>query len=208
MSDKMVTFECGHPLPSYPPALHAEQTALIAEMIREMLAPVVSSIAKALDNNTQAMEQLAAAQLIQNDRLEALEKQVRLNTPISPQQVRYLNNAIREKARRLLYERKIEDGKATTKLAGCIRKGLLAQYGMAAIQEIPRHEYKVALGWIETWMNALSVLDVVKEARKRREEEDLAKAEQPANPDGAAAHAGMDDQHGKPDLPGNCGGMG
>lgn len=207
MNDKMVSFEGGHPLPTdYGNALPAAQTAIIAEMMQQMLAPVISSIAKALDNNTQAMEQLSAAQMIQNDRLEALEKQVRLNTPITSQQSRYLNNAIRERARSLLHDRRIDDGRATTKLAACIRKGLLAQYGISAMQEIPRHEYKVALGWIEIWMNALSVLDIAKEARKRHEQQNMENAEPAADMDGAKALAGTGNQHDQPGMPESGGG--
>ena len=47
------------------------------------------------EHNAQALEQLAGAQKVQNDRLEALEKQIRLNTLVTPQQVRYMNDAIR-----------------------------------------------------------------------------------------------------------------
>ena len=178
-----------------------EQTAIIAEVIQQMLAPVFSSIAKALDNNTQAMEQLASAQMIQNDRLEALEKQVRLNTPITPQQKRYLNDAIKNRARGLLHDRHIDDSKATTKLAAIIRKGMLAQFGVASMQEIPRHEYTVAYGWIEMWMNALSVLDIAKEARKRREAENMADAERAEDTDAASANARTNDQPGKQNMP-------
>lgn len=151
---------------NYP--LPAEQVNLIAELVQQMLAPVVTSIAKALDNNTKAMEQMASAQMVQNDRLDALEKQVRLNTPVTAQQAKYLSNAIKDRARKLLADRKFsDDKKAVTKLSGMIRKGLMAYYGITAMAEIPRHEYKVALGWIEMWNDFIKIMDVVKDAKKR-----------------------------------------
>lgn len=150
----------------------AAQVNLIAELVQQMLAPVVTSIAKALDNNTKAMEQMASAQMVQNDRMDALEKQVRLNTPVTAQQARYLNNAIKDRARKLLSDRKFaDDKKAVTKLSGMIRKGLMAYYGITAMAEIPRHEYKVALGWIEMWNDFIKVADVIKDAKKRISEE-------------------------------------
>ena len=150
----------------------AAQVNLIAELVQQMLAPVVTSIAKALDNNTKAMEQMASAQMVQNDRMDALEKQVRLNTPVTAQQARYLNNAIKDRARKLLSDRKFaDDKKAVTKLSGMIRKGLMAYYGITAMAEIPRHEYKVALGWIEMWNDFIKVADVIKDAKKRISED-------------------------------------
>ena len=134
-------------------------------MIAELMKPVVAAIGKALENNTAALEQLASAQSIQNERLAELEKQIRLQTPVTNQQVKYLNDAAKKRARELLDKRGISDQKAVMKLAGAIRKAVLARYGISHLREVPKHEYTVAMGQIGMWSDLLTVMDVVKEAR-------------------------------------------
>lgn len=152
---------------------------VLGEMIKELMRPVMQTIGKMLENNTAALEQLSAAQSVQNDRLSALEKQIRLQTPVSGKQVSYLNDAIRARARELLDKRGVDDGKATVKLGNCIRKAVLSRYGVSTLREVPKHEYNVAMQQIGMWSDALTVRDVVKEARSRAES-----AEQSAGMDG------------------------
>ena len=140
--------------------------------ITQIMKPVMETVSKLLENNTAALEQLSAAQSIQNDRLEALEKQIRLQTPVTAKQVTYINEAIRDKARELLdkYER-ADDAKAVKKLGNAIRKAVLSRYGVSCLHEIPRHEYYVAIGQIGMWSNALTVRDIVREAKERERED-------------------------------------
>lgn len=107
---------------------------------------------------------------MQNDRLEALERQIRLNTPVTRQQVRYLSAAMKEHALELLDKSSVSDPKAVRKLVGIIKKDVLSHYGITALEEIPKHEYNVAMHNIGTWNNMRIVREVVKEARKREEE--------------------------------------
>ena len=146
-----------------------EQKALSAA-ITEIMRPVIQSMAKLLQQNAEALDRLASAQAVQNNRLEALEKQIRLQTPITPKQAQYLNEAIRAKARELLDKRELSGDKwAVTKLGNAIRRDVLARYGISGIREIPRHEYPVAMSQIGMWSNALVIRDVTKEARERAE---------------------------------------
>ena len=85
--------------------LVADPNAL-SHIITELMRPVMQTIGKMLENNTAALEQLSSAQSIQNDRLEALERQIRLQTPVTSKQVTYLNDAIRQRARALLDKKK------------------------------------------------------------------------------------------------------
>ena len=156
----------------------------LGEIITKLMRPVMQTMSKMLENNTAALEQLSAAQSVQNDRLEALEKQIRLQTPVSGKQVSYLNDAIRARARDLLDKRDVNDSKATVKLGNAIRKAVLSRYGVSGLREIPKHEYNVALQQIGMWSDALTVRDVVKEARKRAE-----LAEQSSGVDGEEAPA-------------------
>ena len=140
---------------------------VLSSVVKELLQPVMQSMAKILENNTAALEQLSSAQSVQNDRLEALERQIRLQTKVDSKQASYLNNAIRQRSRELLSKREIEDRKAITKLGNHIRKAVLARYGISSLRDVPKHEYTVAMQQIEIWNNALLVGDVVKDARER-----------------------------------------
>ena len=149
-----------------------ETNQAISAVITEIMRPMMQAIGKMLEKNVEAMERLAATQTVQNNRLEALEKQIRLQTPITSKQAQYLNDAIRTKSRELLDKRDLyDDKKAVTKLGNAIRKDVLARYGITSLREIPRHEYQVAMNQIGMWNNALIIRDVVKEARERLEGE-------------------------------------
>ena len=150
--------------------LTPEQTSVIPAIVQQMMGPLVEAMAKLLENNTAALQQLSAAQQVQNDRLEALERQIRLNTPVTRQQVRYLSAAMKEHTLELLDKSSISDPKTVRKLAGIIKKDVLADYGITTLEEIPKHEYNVAMHNIKTWNNMRIVREVVKEARKREEE--------------------------------------
>lgn len=144
-----------------------DSSEALGAMIQTILSPVLEAMANVMRSNTEALEQIAAAQKIQADRMEALEKQIRLNTPITKQQEKYLNDAIRTKARELLFKRGIEEDKAARKLGSAIKKSVLARYGISSMREIPKHEYGVALSQINLWNDAMCVRDVIREARSR-----------------------------------------
>lgn len=157
--------------------LTPEQAQIIPAVIQQVLGPVMAQMTEMLRNNTEALNQLASAQQMQCDRMEALERQIRLNTLVTPQQVRYINDAIRARARDLLDKRGVDDDRSTRKLSNAIRKSILSRYGVAALHEIPKHEYSVAMNYVGTWNDMLSVRDVVKEARTHAaEKNDMAGA--------------------------------
>ena len=53
-------------------------TLLVANIMNQLMRPLLEDIGKLLKNNTEAMEQIAASQDVIRNRMEALEKQVRL----------------------------------------------------------------------------------------------------------------------------------
>ena len=163
-------------------ALPQETVQIISLVVRDMMAPVMESISKMLANNTQAMEQIASAQQITSERIAALEKRVRLQTPLSKSQENCINGAIRARARELLDPRGFaEDKKAVTKLCGIIRKSVLARYGVGSLREAPAYDYETAMKQVGMWNDRLAIRDVEKEARAR--EAAMALAEQPAADD-------------------------
>ena len=155
----------GAQVPTDPVLAAAVNTAL-----REFVAPLMASLAELMANNTEALQYLASQQKVQTDRMEALERQIRLNTLVTPTQVRYINDAIRKRAREILSKKDLDDAKSVTRLSASIRKAVLSRYGVAALHEIPKHEYTVALQQIGTWNDALAVLDITRDARKRKED--------------------------------------
>ena len=165
----------------------------LGEAVAQIMRPVMEAIGEMLKGNAEALERLAATQSIQNDRLEALEKQIRLNTPITTKQAGYINQAIRAKARELLDKKGVrDDRKAETKLGSAIRRDVLSRYGVGGVREIPKHEYPVAMAQIDMWNNALILRDVVREVRAR-EEKDMACAQPSAGVDDQQAYeAGCD----------------
>lgn len=168
-----------------------------ATIITEVMRPFMQAMGKMLEKNVEAIDRLSAAQTIQNDRLEALEKQIRLQTPVTTKQAQFLNDAIRAKARELLDKRGLADNKkAVTRLGNCIRKDVLARYGIAGLREIPRHEYQVAMSQIGMWSNALTLRDIVREAREYVQAA-VEMAGQASGVDGAQAVSGADHQLGE-----------
>lgn len=143
----------------------------LGQIVAEIISPVMKTIGKLLENNTAALEQLSSAQSVQNDRLEALEKQIRLQTLVTSKQVYYLNDSIRMRARELLDKRSVGDKKAITKLGNLIRKSVLARYGVSSLRDVPKHEYNVALSQIGMWNDILSVRTVAAQFRNNAEME-------------------------------------
>ncbi len=155
-------------LPQGKQRLSPEQLEIIRLTVGEIINPVFEAFAKILKNNTAALDQIASAQQVQADRLEALEKQVRLNTPVTGTQATYINNAIRERSRVLLSKYGLEnDKRAVTRLGNMIRKSVLTRYGVGGIRDIPRHEYSVALSQIAIWNQILQIKDIAEEAKNR-----------------------------------------
>lgn len=169
--------------------ISSEQLGMV---VSEMMRPLAVALADALKNNTAALEQIAATQSIQNERMAALEKQIRLQTPVTPRQVTYLNDAIRARACELLNAEGVRDGLATKRLGNAIRKAVLMRYGISGLREVPKHEYSVALSQIGLWNDAMTVWDVAKEAKDRAEMA-LAAVEPAAGLDGNAPDEGQAD---------------
>ena len=138
-------------------------------MLTRLLSPVLDAMGRMMRLNAEALDRMAATQKVMGDQVAALEKQVRLNTPVTPTQVRHCNDAIRRRARELLAKRELaDDAKAVKALGGMIRKAVLARYGVGALHEVPKHEYSVALSLVATWNDALAVRDVVKKVRDEK----------------------------------------
>ena len=181
-------------------ALSPETVEVVSVVVRDIMAPLMESIGKMLKHNTEAMEQIAAAQTLTSQRIADLEKRVRLQTPMTKTQEKYIGDAIRARARELLDTKGYaDDKKAVTKLSGAIRKSVLTRWGVSSLREAPAYDYETALKQIGMWSDFMAIRDVTKEARKRAEMA-MVPTEQPAGMDGQEALARPDDQPGKPNM--------
>ena len=178
-------------------ALSPETVEVVSVVVRDIMAPLMESIGKMLKHNTEAMEQIAAAQTLTSQRIADLEKRVRLQTPMTKTQEKYIGDAIRARARELLDAKGYaDDKKAVTKLSGAIRKSVLTRWGVSSLREAPAYDYETALKQIGMWSDFMAIRDVTKEARKRAEMA-MVPTEQPAGMDGQEALARPDNQPGE-----------
>lgn len=145
-------------------------TEVAAGVMEQLMRPMLENMAKLIQQMGEAVEHIATSQDVMRNRLEALERDSRLNTPCTPTQAKYLASAARDKAREILSRKEIDDKKAIKDLSALIRKSVLQRYGKPNLQELPRCEYSVAMSQIESWNKAGEVAKIVSEARARQEE--------------------------------------
>ena len=153
--------------------LPPETAKIVSVVVRDIMGPLMENIGAMLQHNTEAMEQIAAAQQLTSQRISDLEKRVRLQTPMTKAQEKYIGDAIRARARELLDGRGFaDDKKAVTKLGNAIRRSVMARWGVNSLREAPAYDYETAMGQIAMWNDAMAVRDVTKEARQRASERD------------------------------------
>ena len=145
-------------------------TQVVASVVEQIMRPMLESMGSLMKRMSEAVEHIATSQDVMRNRLEALERESRLNTPCTPTQAKYLASAARDKAREILSRKEIDDKKAIKDLSALIRKSVLQRYGKPNLQELPRCEYSVAMSQIESWNKAGEVAKIVSEARARQEE--------------------------------------
>lgn len=113
-----------------------------AEIITEAMRPFMAFMQEVV-NQMQA----------QTNRIEALEKQVRLNTPMTGAQVKYIKAGMKEKATELILDAGGKEKGTINKAARAIKTDVLRQFGAGNISEIPRHEYQACRNYIDSWTN-------------------------------------------------------
>ena len=131
----------------------------------------LNTVCEAYSRTLATLDQLTSTLSVMSDRMDALEKQVRLERPVTSKQAAYLNAVIRQRAQELLEGYHICDGKAVTKLSGVIRKTVLIRYGIGTVREIPKCEYSVAMYQITTWNDLIVMHDIVTDWRNKQENE-------------------------------------
>ena len=137
----------------------------------KIMRPIMEGISEILRRNAEQMEQIAGAMEAQKDRLDRLERETMLKMPLQGKRAQYIQEAMRNRAAELMEKRGIDDAAARRKLAGAIRKGILAQWGAAKVCELPDIEYGAIMQQVATWMDARAIQAAVQDARARAGEE-------------------------------------
>lgn len=140
-----------HNLQELIPRAEKQQEIQVAQAAAEMVRPLMEAVAKLLTGNVDALQQIAGALDMQNERMAALERTIKKRLPVTPAQVRYMNEAIRKRTHALLDGKEDIDAKAYTKLGNSIRRDVLVRCGAASLRELPDHEYSASMDQIETW---------------------------------------------------------
>jgi len=169
------------------------KNAEIAQVVRDLLTPIMETIGQLLRDNTEAMQQIAAAQQLASARISDLEKRMRLQTPMSKTQEKYVQDAIRRRAKEILEAKCTPDKKAVTKLSGAIRKSILTRHGVATLRECPAYDYETTLAQVSKWNDFPVVREIAREARER-EEAFVAERDPAAGDHGQAAGERRGDQ--------------
>lgn len=156
------------PVSSLPGVIPVQQ---LSQAVQGMIAPVFEQFGAILERTNQAIERIAASNAMMNARITELEKQVRLQKPVSRSQENYINEAIRKRARELLDAKGCaDDRKAVTKLGSAIRKAVLSRHGAGSLRDVPAYDYETTLEQVGGWNDFMAVRDVAREAMKRAEE--------------------------------------
>lgn len=119
-------------------------------MQRTEQAPALpAEVAQAVTQMAQAMRGMADMVRATNERMTALEQQVRLLTKVTPAQAAEINAAIRARAAELCQSYRCAGCEKAA--ANAIRRAVRLMQGVQSVRELPRCEYSVALQQARIW---------------------------------------------------------
>lgn len=115
-----------------------DSTPMLPTEMQQALAPVV-----------EVMRGMADMVRATNERMAALEQQVRLLTKVTPAQASAINEAIRGRAAELCVQYHAEGCEKAA--ANAIRRAVRLITGVTSVRELPRCEYSIALEQVRMW---------------------------------------------------------
>lgn len=116
-----------------------------------------------IDEMMQGMRAMAAMIQSTNERLAAMEQELKRLTKITPSQYRELNEAIHKRAMEVCRMHKAE---GCEKAAGnAIRKAMRATCGVNGARDLPRCDYPVALKQVQIWDDYRVMMEIKRAAR-------------------------------------------
>lgn len=137
-----------------------EKMLIVSEnQIQEMANSMMQTISALGD-----VRDIANLLRITNERIKALEDEVKRLTKVTPAQASALNRLIREHAA-LICEKHRATG--CEKMIGtAIRKAIKNTCGISSIRELPRCDYSVAIRQVEIWDDYRQVLEIKRRVMK------------------------------------------
>jgi len=139
--------------------MEGTRTLMAAEETAELAAVDAAQLGTAVAQLARAMEGFGAMVQMMNDRMTAVEQEMRLLTKVTPAQERRLNSLIRQRSREVC---------AMYRAAGCeaaagnaIRRAIRLQAGVRSMREIPRCEYKITEQLIQMWEDRKVMKDIM-----------------------------------------------
>ena len=130
--------------------------------------PAGDQLMSALGEMGDLMRAMAESVRLTNLRMQKLERQIELMTPLTGAQDKALGEAIRKRADALCEQYRLRPARAGA-VATAIRRELKRQSGVRSTRELPRIEYQVLLERVALWDD----YDVMREIRRADREERL-----------------------------------
>ena len=139
----------------------------MTKMVREQLpADSAQQMMQAMAQMAQGINDLALMLRVTNERMDALEKEVRRLTKVTPAQAAAINQEIRMRAELLGKQHRAEGFEKP--IANAIRKSLKLGCGISSVRELPRSDYSLAMQRIQMWDDYRLIRDLkAKEASRR-----------------------------------------
>ena len=131
---------------------------------QKLPAPIIEQVARMMAQTEQLMQGMANVMTAMNQRMEKLERQMELITPITGPQEKAIGEQIKQRAGELREQYGL-DTKALPAISKAIRKDLKLAGGVRAIRELPRVEYPVYIERIALW-DDYAVMRAIKKSLK------------------------------------------
>ena len=123
------------------------------ELIRtdpsELPAVAGPEVTKSLDRMAQLMRGVADMMRTTNERMAALEQQVRMLTKVTPAQTKALNVAIADRAAELCGRHRMAG--CERQVGNAIRREVKTYTGITAMRELPRCDFEVTMQRVVLW---------------------------------------------------------
>lgn len=126
------------------------------EQVQQMMQAVVQM--------ARGINDLALMLRTTNERMDALEKEMRRLTKVTPAQAKAINDAIKSRAAALCDTHHAEG--CDRAVSAAIRKSLKLGCGISNIRELPRSDYTLAMQRIEMWDDYRLIRDIRNKARR------------------------------------------
>ena len=137
----------------------------MGELVRiETAAPAVREAA--LEVMGQQLREMAMLLRATNERMGALEKEVRRLTKVTPAQASTLNAAIRSRAANVCRMHRCQGDERAA--AAAIRQSVRATLGVTSMRDVPRDDFKIGMRAIEMWDD----YQVMRRIRERGQRDD------------------------------------